>query len=144
MTAYKEVYYKEVRNQQGRLFELAGLTYPDMDFWWFVHAYFKSDVGRLVEHGHPREVNMLGKELLAEFMQKIDYKYQKGEANLSFSADLIGQLLAACRFYYCVDTIALVDKVTPEYIERAYHGWHEIPLVEAARRLYIYYITKKD
>lgn len=144
MSAYPECYYKEVRNQQGRLFELAGLRYPDMDFWWFVEAYFKSDVGRLVEHGHPREVNMLGKELLAEFMQKIDYKYKKGRANLSFSADWIGQVLAACRFYYSVDTLALIDKVTPEYIERAYLGWHEIPLTEAARRLYTYYTTKKD
>lgn len=107
-----------MRNQQGRLFELAGLTYKDMDFWWFVYAYFKSKTGRLVEQGHPREVNMLGKELLKEFMEDIDYQYQKGEANLSFSADWIGQVLAACRFYYKVNTIDLIDKVTPAYIER--------------------------
>lgn len=144
MSAYPEVYYKEVRNQQGRLFELAGLTYKDMDFWWFVHAYFKSKTGRLVEHGHPREVNMLGKELLKEFMEGINYQYQKGEANLSFSADWIGQVLAACRFYYEVDTIDLIDKVTPAYIERVFRAWHEIPLTEAARRLYTYYTTKKD
>lgn len=144
MAAYFELYYPEVRNQQGRLFELAGLNYPDMDFWWFVRAYLASNVCRLVEHGHPREVNMLGKEWLVEFMQEIDYKYQKGKANLSFSADWIGQVLAACRFYYSVNTLELVNKVTPAYIERVYRAWHEIPLTEAANRLYTYYTTKKD
>lgn len=79
-----------MRNQQGRLFELTEPTYKDLDFWWFVHAYFKSKTGRLVEHGHPREVNMLDKELLKEFMVGINYQYQKGEAHLSFSADWSG------------------------------------------------------
>ena len=142
MAAYNEVYYKEIRNQQGRLFERAGLTYPDMDFWWFVRAYFSSKVGSLVERAHPREANMLGKELLVEFMQEIDYNYQKGKANLSFSADWIGQLLAACHFYYNVKTLDLIDKVTTQYIDRVYYAWQEIPLVEAARRLYTCYNTK--
>lgn len=77
-----------MRNQQGRLFELTEPTYKDLDFWWFVHAYFKSKTGRLVEHGHPREVNMLDKELLKEFMVGIIINTRK--VRLTFRFQQIG------------------------------------------------------
>lgn len=135
MAAYPKAYLEEVVENQGKLFDYVASNYPDMDTEDFIYSYMKSDTRKYVDEAQAFVCTMDAKELWQYFQETDGYELKKGVVLKGFLPDWIGEFYAYYQWQYEISSRKLVDKVTVEYLKKAYAGLHDLDLELAVKKV---------
>ena len=135
MQAYSKAYLDEVVENQGKLFDYVANSYPDMNTEDFIQKYMKSKTRKFVDEAQSYVCTMNAQELWEYFQKTDQYQLTKGEALKGFMPDWIGEFYAYYQWKYNVSSAELVDKISLEYLEKAYHGLHDLELDLAVEKV---------
>ncbi|WP_240947345.1 hypothetical protein [Bifidobacterium oedipodis] len=81
-------------------------------------------------------VNTMSAEELWEYFCKTEgYVLRPGEALAGFIPDWIGEFYAYYQWYYNMPSAQVIHKVPVDFLEKAYHGLHDLELELAVRKV---------
>lgn len=135
MQAYSKAYLDEVVENQGKLFDLYAQDYPNNDTEDFIQAYMKSKTRKYIDESQAYVNTMDARELLDYFFTTEKYEKKQGKAMRGFMPDWIGEFYAYYQWYYNISSAELVDKVSLNFLEKAYHGLHDLDLELAVKKV---------
>ena len=135
MQAYSKAYLDEVVENQGKLFDLYAQDYPNNDTEDFIQAYMKSKTRKYIDESQAYVNTMDARELLDYFFTTEKYEKKQGKAMRGFMPDWIGEFYAYYQWYYNIPSAELVDKVPLNFLEKAYHGLHDLDLELAVKKV---------
>lgn len=135
MQAYSKAYLDEVVENQGKLFDLYAQDYPNNDTEDFIQAYMKSKTRKYIDESQAYVNTMDARELLDYFFTTEKYEKKQGKAMRGFMPDWIGEFYAYYQWYYNIFSAELVDKVPLNFLEKAYHGLHDLDLELAVKKV---------
>ena len=135
MQAYSKAYLDEVVENQGKLFDLYAQDYPNNDTEDFIQAYMKSKTRKYIDESQAYVNTMDARELLDYFFTTEKYEKKQGKAMRGFMPDWIGEFYAYYQWYYNISSAELVDKVPLNFLEKAYHGLHDLDLELAVEKV---------
>lgn len=135
MQAYSKAYLDEVVENQGKLFDLYAQDYPNNDTEDFIQAYMKSKTRKYIDESQAYVNTMDARELLDYFFTTEKYEKKRGKAMRGFMPDWIGEFYAYYQWYYNISSAELVDKVPLNFLEKAYHGLHDLDLELAVKKV---------
>ena len=135
MQAYSKAYLDEVVENQGKLFDLYAQDYPNNDTEDFIQAYMKSKTRKYIDESQAYVNTMDARELLDYFFTTEKYEKKQGKAMRGFMPDWIGEFYAYYQWYYNISSAELVDKVPLIFLEKAYHGLHDLDLELAVKKV---------
>lgn len=135
MQAYSKAYLDEVVENQGKLFDLYAQDYPDNDTEDFIQTYMKSKTRKYIDESQAYVNTMDARELLNYFFTTEKYEKKMGKAMRGFMPDWIGEFYAYYQWYYNISSAELVDKVPLNFLEKAYHGLHDLDLELAVKKV---------
>lgn len=135
MQAYSKAYLDEVVENQGKLFDYVAITYPDMDTEDFICSYMKSKTRRYVDEAQAFVCTMDAKDLWEYFQQTEQYELKKGVALKGFIPDWIGEFYAYYQWQYNIPSRELIEKVSLDYLKKAYAGLHDLDLELAVKKV---------
>lgn len=135
MAAYSKAYLEEVIENQGKLFDYVASNYPDMDTEDFIYSYMKSNTRKSVDEAQAFVCTMDANELWKYFQKTDGYELKKGVALKGFLPDWIGEFYACYQWKYGIPSRKLVDKITVEYLKKAYAGLHDLDLELAVKKV---------
>lgn len=135
MQAYSKAYLDEVVENQGKLFDLYAQDYPNNDTEDFIQAYMKSKTRKYIDESQVYVNTMDARELLDYFFTTEKYEKKQGKAMRGFMPDWIGEFYAYYQWYYNISSAELVDKVPLNFLEKAYHGLHDLDLELAVKKV---------
>ena len=135
MQAYSKAYLDEVVENQGKLFDLYAQDYPNNDTEDFIRAYMKSKTRKYIDESQAYVNTMDARELLDYFFTTEKYEKKQGKAMRGFMPDWIGEFYAYYQWYYNISSAELVDKVPLNFLEKAYHGLHDLDLELAVKKV---------
>ena len=135
MQAYSKAYLDEVVENQGKLFDLYAQDYPNNDTEDFIQAYMKSKTRKYIDESQAYVNTMDARELLDYFLTTEKYEKKQGKAMRGFMPDWIGEFYAYYQWYYNISSAELVDKVPLNFLEKAYHGLHDLDLELAVKKV---------
>lgn len=135
MHAYSKAYLDEVVENQGKLFDLYAQDYPNNDTEDFIQAYMKSKTRKYIDESQAYVNTMDARELLDYFFTTEKYEKKQGKAMRGFMPDWIGEFYAYYQWYYNISSAELVDKVPLNFLEKAYHGLHDLDLELAVKKV---------
>lgn len=128
MRAYSDVYLNEVVENQGKLFDMVAQKYPDKDTVDFILAYMSSKTRKSIDEGMAYVNTMDAPELWNYFTSTEQYKLKDGKALKGFLPDWIGEFYAYYQWYYNIPSREIVQKVSLDFLTKAYHGLHDLDL----------------
>lgn len=128
MRAYSDVYLDEVVENQGRLFDLVAMNYPDMDTEDFITAYMTGKTRKAIDDSQAYVNTMSAEELWEYFTGTEHYLLKPGRALAGFMPDWIGEFYAYYQWYYNVPSSEVIKKVPLDFLKKAYHGLHDLEL----------------
>lgn len=135
MAAYSEVYLDDVVENQGKLFDMVALNYPDKDTKAFIDAYMMSKTRKAVDESQAY-VNTMDAASLWDYFSKTEkYKLQPGKAMEGFMPDWIGEFYAYYQWYYDIPSAEVVRKIPVDFLMKAYHGLHDLDLDLAVKKV---------
>lgn len=135
MAAYSKAYLEEVIENQGKLFDYVASNYPDMDTEDFISSYMKSNTRKSVDEAQAFVCTVDANELWKYFQKTDGYELKKGVALKGFLPDWIGEFYACYQWKYGIPSRKLVDKITVEYLKKAYAGLHDLDLELAVKKV---------
>ena len=135
MQAYSKAYLDEVVENQGKLFDLYAQDYPNNDTEDFIQAYMKSKTRKYIDESQAYVNTMDARELLDYFFTTEKYEKKQGKAMRGFMPDWIGEFYAYYQWYYNISSAELVDKVPLNFLEKDYHGLHDLDLELAVKKV---------
>ena len=135
MQAYSKAYLDEVVENQGKLFDLYAQDYPNNDTEDFIQACMKSKTRKYIDESQAYVNTMDARELLDYFFTTEKYEKKQGKAMRGFMPDWIGEFYAYYQWYYNISSAELVDKVPLNFLEKAYHGLHDLDLELAVKKV---------
>jgi hypothetical protein len=135
VAAYSKAYLEEVIENQGKLFDYVASNYPDMDTEDFISSYMKSNTRKSVDEAQAFVCTMDANELWKYFQKTDGYELKKGVALKGFLPDWIGEFYACYQWKYGIPSRKLVDKITVEYLKKAYAGLHDLDLELAVKKV---------
>ena len=135
MQAYSKAYLDEVVENQGKLFDLYAQDYPNNDTEDFIQAHMKSKTRKYIDESQAYVNTMDARELLDYFFTTEKYEKKQGKAMRGFMPDWIGEFYAYYQWYYNISSAELVDKVPLNFLEKAYHGLHDLDLELAVKKV---------
>ena len=135
MQAYSKAYLDEVVENQGKLFDLYAQDYPNNDTEDFIQTYMKSKTRKYIDESQAYVNTMEARELLDYFFTTEKYEKKQGKAMRGFVSDWIGEFYAYYQWYYNISSAELVDKVPLNFLEKAYHGLHDLDLELAVKKV---------
>ena len=128
MRAYEKEYLNDVVENQGKLFDFIASSYPKCDTKDFIVSYMKSKTRQAIDESQAY-INTMDYETLWEYFVKNDnYHLKKGSAIEGFMPEWIGEFYAYYQWYYNISSNELVDKISVEFLEKAYSGLHDLDL----------------
>ena len=135
MQAYSKAYLDEVVENQGKLFDLYAQDYPNNDTEDFIQAYMKSKTRKYIDESQAYVNTMDARELLDYFFTTEKYEKKQGKAMRGVMPVWIGEFYAYYQWYYNISSAELVDKVPLNFLEKAYHGLHDLDLELAVKKV---------
>ena len=109
--------------------------YPNNDTEDFIQAYMKSKTRKYIDESQAYVNTMDARELLDYFFTTEKYEKKQGKAMRGFMPDWIGEFYAYYQWYYNISSAELVDKVPLNFLEKAYHGLHDLDLEFAVKKV---------
>ena len=135
MRAYSEVYLNDVVENQGKLFDYVAQTFPDKDTEDFIKTYMKSKTRQSIDKSMAYVNTMDATQLWHYFSDTEKYSLKNGKSLEGFMPDWIGEFYAYYQWYYNISSAELVDKVPLNFLEKAYHGLHDLDLELAVKKV---------
>lgn len=134
MHAYSIAYLNDVVENQGKLFDLVAMNYPDMDTEDFILTYMSSKTRKAIDESQAYVNTMSAKELLQYFMETEKYTMKIGKALQGFMPAWIGEFYAYYQWYYDLPSSEVIKKVPLDFLEKAYFGLHDLELELAVQK----------
>ncbi len=135
MRAYSKAYLDEIVENQGKLFDLVALQYPDESTEDFIRSYMKSRTRQYIDETQAFVCTMSAKDLWEYFQQTDRYRSKKGPALKGFLPDWIGEFYAYYQWYYNIPSRELIEKIPIDYLKKAYAGLHDLDLELAVKKV---------
>ena len=135
MRAYSEAYLNDVVENQGKLFDYVAQSFPEMDTEDFINTYMRSKTRISIDKAKAYVNTMDAKELWNYFTETEEYKLKKGKAMEGFIPDWIGEFYAYYQWYFDIPSAEVVKKITVDFLEKAYHGLHDLELDLAVKKV---------
>ena len=135
MRAYAEDYLNDVVENQGKLFDFVAQTFPDKDTEDFIDTYMKSNTRKSIDEVQAYVNTMDASELWEYFLKTEQYKLKNGEGIKGFMPDWIGEFYAYYQWFYNISSAEVMEKVPLKYLEKAYHGLHDLELDLAVKKV---------
>lgn len=135
MRAYAQDYLNDVVENQGKLFDYVAQSYPDMDTQDFIKTYMASKTRKSIDEAKAYVNTMSAKELWEYFIETENYSLKSGKALNGFMPDWIGEFYAYYQWYYNISSVEVLEKVPLDFLEKAYHGLHDLELDLAVQKV---------
>lgn len=135
MQAYSEVYLNDVVENQGKLFDFIAHKFPDKDTVDFIKTYMTSKTRKSVDEAKAYVNTMDAKELWQYFSETEGYTLKSGKALEGFLPDWIGEFYAYYQWYYDIPSSEIVDKISVDFLMKAYYGLHDLQLDLAVKKV---------
>lgn len=135
MQAYSEVYLNDVVENQGKLFDFIAHKFPDKDTIDFIKTYMTSKTRKSVDEAKAYVNTMDAKELWQYFSETEGYTLKSGKALEGFLPDWIGEFYAYYQWYYDIPSSEIVDKISVDFLMKAYYGLHDLQLDLAVKKV---------
>lgn len=135
MRAYSDLYLNDVVENQGRLFDLVAMDYPDMDTEDFIVSYMASKTRKAIDESQAYVNTMSAEDLWEYFTGTEQYSLKPGRALAGFMPDWIGEFYAYYQWYYNVPSSEVIKKVPLEFLKKAYYGLHDLELDLAVQKV---------
>ena len=132
---YNVAYLQEIAETQGALFERLQDGAPKADGIDFIRTYMKSDTRSLLDRGDVY-LATLGPAGLMNYYQTEDaHEVKDGEPLRGFAPNWIGQFYAQYQWYTGALSSDIVDRISPEWLESAYPGLHDLDIRLAVKKV---------
>lgn len=135
MRAYAQDYLNDVVENQGKLFDYVAQSYPDMDTEDFIKTYMASKTRKSIDEAKAYVNTMSAKELWEYFIETENHSLKSGKALNGFMPDWIGEFYAYYQWYYNISSVEVLEKVPLDFLEKAYHGLHDLELDLAVQKV---------
>ena len=135
MRAYSEEYLNDVVENQGKLFDFAAQTFPNMDIEDFINTYMISKTRKSIDEAKAYVNTMDAKELWKYFSDTEQYQLKDGEALEGFMPDWIGEFYAYYQWYFNIPSSELIQKIPVDFLKKAYYGLHDLELDLAMQKV---------
>ncbi len=135
MRAYPEEYLNDVVENQGKLFDLVAVNYPDMDTEDFIKTYMASKTRKAIDEAKAYVNTMSAKELWAYFNETEKYSLKEGNALEGFMPDWLGEFYAYYQWYYNLPSCEVIEKIPLDFLKKAYFGLHDLELDLAVQKV---------
>lgn len=135
MRAYSEAYLDQVVETQGYLFDFVAYKYPIYDAKDFINKYMESKTREFIDKAQACINTMDYKDLLKYFIKTDNYSFSPGEAMTGFKPKWIGEFYAYFQWYYNIPSKDVVEKVSLDFLEKAYYGLHDLDLELAVEKV---------
>ena len=135
MGAYSEAYLGDVVENQGKLFDFVAHSYPDSDTEDFINTYMKSKTRKSIDNAMAYVNTMDAKELWNFFSDTENYKFKQGKAIELYMQDWIGEFYAYYQWYYDIPSAEIINKVSVDFLRKAYYGLHDLELDLAVKKV---------
>ena len=135
MGAYSDAYLGEVVENQGKLFDYVAETFPDKDTEDFINAYMASKTRKYIDEAQAYVNTMDAEELWRYFTENEDYHMKPGKAMTGFMLDWIGEFYAYYQWYYDIPSSEVIEKITVDFLKKAYYGLHDLELELAVQKV---------
>lgn len=135
MRAYSEAYLSDVVENQGKLFDFVAHAFPDKDTEDFINTYMRSKTRKSIDEAKAY-VNTMDAETLWEyFLDTEKYSLKPGKALGGFLPDWTGEFYAYYQWYYNIPSVKIIDKITVDFLKKAYAGLHDLELELAVQKV---------
>lgn len=135
MKRYDKAYLNDVVYNQGKLFDYVSWNFTNCDILDFIQCYMKSNTRKYLDQGKAYLLTMDYKELLDYFLKNDNYKFKEGKTNDGFIIEWIGEFYAYYQWYYSIESVEAINKVSLDYLIHAYPGLHDLDLELAVIRV---------
>lgn len=135
MRAYSDVYLSDVVENQGKLFDLIAQEFPDKDTIDFIKTYMASKTRKSIDESQAYVNTMDAKTLWQYFLETEGYTLKSGKALDGFMPDWIGEFYAYYQWYYNIPSGELVEKISVDFLIKAYYGLHDLELELAVKKV---------
>ncbi len=135
MSAYSKAYLDEIVENQGKLFDYVASEYPDSDTEDFICSYMKSKTRQYVDEAQAFVCTMEARDLWAYFCRTEKYVLKLGKSMKGFLPDWIGEFYAYYQWQYDLPSRELIEKVSLDYLKKAYAGLHDLDLELAVKKV---------
>ena len=135
MGAYSKAYLDEIVETQGKLFDYVAAEFSDSDTEDFIWSYMKSKTRQYVDEAQAFVCTMDAKDLWTYFCKTDRYSLKKGIALNGFLPDWIGEFYAYYQWKYDIPSREVVEKVSIDYLKKAYGGLHDLELELAVEKV---------
>ena len=135
MRAYPQEYLHDVVENQGKLFDFVAMTYPDKDTEDFIRTYMASKTRKSIDEAKAYVNTMDARELWEYFIKTDGYSLKRGQALNGFLPDWIGEFYAYYQWYYNISSAEVLKKIPLDFLEKAYHGLHDLDLDLAVQKV---------
>ena len=135
MVAYEKEYLNNVVDNQGKLFDFVSFSYPDCDTEDFIKSYMVSNTRKAIDEAKAYVNTMDYKTLLEYFIKNDNYTLKKGSSIEGFLPEWIGEFYAYYQWYYNISSKELVEKISIDFLKKAYAGLHDLELELAVKKV---------
>lgn len=135
MRAYSDAYLEDVVENQGKLFDFVAQNFPDSDTEDFINVYMQSKTRKSIDNAMAYVNTMNAKELWNYFSDTEKFQLKKGKAMGGFMPDWIGEFYAYYQWYYNMPSADVIKKIPLKFLEKAYHGLHDLELDLAVQKV---------
>lgn len=135
MRAYAQAYLNDVVENQGKLFDFVAQAYPDRDTEDFIRTYMTSKTRKSIDEAKAYVNTMSAKELWEYFTETEKYSLKSGKALKGFMPGWIGEFYAYYQWYYNIPSAEVLKKIPLDFMEKAYHGLHDLELDLAVQKV---------
>ena len=145
MSAYSDVYLSSISDTQGNVFFDVRDVFPEMDEKWFITAYMKGNIRRLLDHANPKYASAPSVELIKRFIEdECGGEYKRGESWGGFMPKWAGIIYALYQWQYSVPSTELIDHLTLDDIERIYPALHQMGWKAAVDKIHTVVLGNGD
>lgn len=135
MRAYSDAYLEDVVENQGKLFDFVAQNFPDSDTEDFINVYMQSKTRKSIDNAMAYVNTMNAKELWNYFSDTEKFHLKEGKAMGGFMPDWIGEFYAYYQWYYNMPSADVIKKIPLKFLEKAYHGLHDLELDLAVQKV---------
>lgn len=132
---YNAAYLQEISETQGALFERLQDVSPNVDGREFIRAYMKSDTRQFLDRGDVYLATLSPSELMDYYRTEDAHDIKDGRPFRGFAPNWIGQFYAQYQWQTGTESRDIVDQITPEWLESAYPGLHDLDMRLAVEKV---------
>lgn len=133
--AYSDVYLSDVVENQGKLFDMVAMSYPENNTEDFIEAYMKSKTRKSIDESIAYVNTMDYRELWDYFCETENFCLKNGRALEGFMPMWIGEFYAYYQWYYNIPSSEVLTKAPLDFLKIGYYGLRDLDLELAVKKV---------